>query len=420
MPTPPGTVARRAAWSFSAQAVSSTSNFILTVSILASANRSEFATFSLGITTYLLVLQLSRSVSALPLMILYSDQQEGQGQPDEQAAVGIAVLAGAFSAAGLVVLAVLTRRAPEQFLILGLAMPLLLFQDSARHLSFARGQPHLAALSDGLWLALQVAASVVAWSLGWATVPVLLTVWAVSGAVAGLMAGIRLGVVPVVSGSVDWLRRHRDLCGKLVFEFFVNSGSFYLLLYGLALLAGIDQLGRLRAAQTLIGPVVVLLLAGNALGIPESVRLRRDGRRLRRLGLILSGGLAAGALAWGMAAYALLPAMGPRFFPSSWETARPLILPLSVFAAAVGVSTGPSSGLRALGENSWIVRGRAFSGGLTLLAGLPLSRLIGAEGALIALAGAESLFAALVWVHLARSFGGSRQEGDELEAFVPM
>lgn len=66
-----GTAARRAAWSFSAQAVSSTSNFILTVSILASANRSEFATFSLGITTYLLVLQLSRSASSLPLMILY-------------------------------------------------------------------------------------------------------------------------------------------------------------------------------------------------------------------------------------------------------------------------------------------------------------------------------------------------------------
>lgn len=332
----------------------------------------------------------------------------------------MAVLAGVFSAAGLVVLAALTRRAPEQFLILGLGMPLLLFQDSARHLSFSRSQPHVAALSDGLWLVLQVAGSVVAWSLGWATVPVLLTVWVVSGAVAGLMAGIRLGVVPVVAGSVGWLRRHRDLCGKLVFEFFVNSGSFYLLLYGLALLAGIDQLGRLRAAQTLIGPVVVLLLAGNALGIPESVRMRRDGRRLRRLGLILSCGLAAGALAWGTAVYALLPAMGPRFFPSSWETARPLILPLSVLAAAVGISTGASSGLRALGENSWIVRARAVSGGLTLLAGLPLSRLIGAEGALIALAGAESLFAASAWVHLTRSFGGSPEEGDELETFVPM
>jgi O-antigen/teichoic acid export membrane protein len=421
MPRLQGAIARRAAWSFSAQAISSISNFILTISVLAVASRRDFAIFSLCITTFLLVSQLARSASALPLMILYSDREGGHEPVDEHRAVGVAVLVGLAAALALFGLALFNPQAREQFLILGAAVPLLLFQESARHLSFARSTPHIATLSDGLWLTLQVAGSVAAWGLGSATVPVLLAVWAASGAVAGLFAGIRLGLAPGISGSVRWLREHRGLWGKLVVEFAVNSGSFYLLLYGLALLAGIDQLGQLRAAQTLIGPVIVILLAGNALGIPESVRVRRDGRRLRRLCGILSAGLAAAAAAWGVLIYLLLSTLGPALFPNSWETARPLIPMLSVYAAAVGVSTGGGSGLRALGENAWITRNRALSGGLALLAGLPLSQTIGADGVLIALAATESLFAGLAWIHLARSAGGSPEEdGEELESFVPI
>lgn len=416
-----GAIARRAAWSFSAQAISSTSNFILTVSVLAVASLREFAIFSLSITTYALVSQLARSASALPLMILYSDQ-EGEHRPaEERRAVGVAVMVGLVAGVVLAGLAGLNPGVRGQFLILGAAMPLLLFQDSARYLAFARSVPHIATLSDGLWLGLQVAGSLVAWALGAATVTVLLAVWAVSGAVAGLVAGARVRVAPGVAGSVAWLREHRGLWGKLVVEFAVNSGSFYLLMYGLALLAGIDELGRLRAAQTLIGPVIVVLLAGNALGIPESVRARRDAGRMRRLCLILSGGLATAALVWGAAIWLLLPVIGPGVFPSSWEIARPLIPMFTVFAAAVGVSTGGGSGLRAVGENAWILRYRAVSGGLALLAGLTLSTAIGAGGVLVALAGTEWLFAVLAWVHLARTTGGSPQDdGEELESFVPL
>jgi len=413
-------VARRAAWSIGAQAISSTSNFILTLSILAIANRREFATFSFGITTYMLVSQLARSASALPLMILYSDHREKEPHSEHQAAVGVAVLVGLISAVALLGLAALASRGRAQLLILGLAIPLLLFQDAARHLSFSRSEPQVAAFSDGLWLALQVAGSLAAWWLGWATVPVLITIWAASGAVAGLVAGARLGVAPLLSGSVGWLRTHRALSGKLMFEFVVNSGSFYLLLYGLAFLAGIEELGRLRAAQTLIGPVIVVLLAGNALGLPESVRIRRDRTRLRRLCLILSAGLAAAAVAWGVALYAVLPVIGPELFASSWETARPLIPMLTVFAAAVGVSTGAASGLRALKGNAWILGGRALSGGLALLIGLPLCKQIGAGGVLIALAGTESLFAAAAWARLARQPEGGPDGDRVLEPFLPV
>ena len=421
MPRVQGAVAKRAAWSFSAQAISSTSNFLLTIAILAVADSREFATFSVGITTYLLVSQLARSASAMPLMILYSGSGE-RGTPDEhRAAVGVAVGTGLVSALVLVGTAGALTAGREQFFILGVAMPFLLFQDSARYLSFARAEPQAATLSDGIWLLLETAGFLAAWWAGWATVPVLLGIWCVAGAVAGLVVGTRLGLTPTISGSLAWLRTHWALCQKLVVEFVVNSGSFYVLHYGLVVLAGTLELGSLRAAQTLIGPVIVVLLAGNSLGVPEAVRVKRDGKRLTRLCLLLSASLAAAALFWGAAVYVFLPAIGPRFFAGSWATARPLIPPLTVFAVAVGVSIGPGSGLRALGQNAWVLKARAFSGGLSLAVGLPLSGLVGAHGVLAALAVSETLFAITAWVRLGRSSKLRPSEaGEELETFVPM
>jgi O-antigen/teichoic acid export membrane protein len=421
MPRVQGAVAKRAAWSFSAQAISSASSFLLTVGILAVAGSREFATFSVGITTYLLVSQLARSASAMPLMILYSGSGERGTREEHQAAVGVAVAIGLVSALVLLATAGAMSAGREQLFILGVAMPFLLFQDSARYLSFARAQPQVATLSDGIWLTLQTAGFLAAWWAGWATVPVLLGIWCAAGTAAGLVVGTRLGLAPAISGSIAWLRVHGALCRKLVVEFLVNSGSFYLLNYGLVILAGTLELGRLRAAQTLIGPVIVILLAGNSLGVPESVRVKRDGRRLTRLCLVLSASLAGAALAWGLAVYAVLPEIGPRYFAGSWSTARPLIPPLTIFAIAVGVSIGPSSGLRALGQNAWILKARAVTGGISLIVGLPLSGVIGAQGVLAALAGTETLFAVVAWVHLVRSSAiGPSEAGEELEAFVPL
>lgn len=413
-----GTVARRAAWSFSAQAISSTSNFILTLSVLAVSSRREFAVFSVCITTYLMVSQLARSASALPLLILYSEHREPAA--GHQAAVGVGVLVGAVAGVVLLAVSVVVNAGSEQYLILGLALPLLLFQDSARYLAFARSEAHVAALSDGIWLLLQIAGSVVAWQVGAANAALLLAIWALAGAMAGMFAAVRLRMAPIFAGSVGWLAEHRPLWAKLVTEFVLNSGSFYLLLYGLAFLAGVDELAHLRAAQTLIGPVIVILLAASALGIPESVRMRKDFGKLKQLCLFFSVSLVGAAVVWGFIVFAALPYIGPSLFPTSWETARPLIPLLSVFAAAVGVSTGAGSGLRALGENDWIMRARGVTGGIALLVGLPPAPAIGADAVLFALAGTEILFAAASWVHLARSAGGSPDEdGEELESFVP-
>lgn len=399
----PNGLAGRTFWTLAAQVISSTSNFLLTLFVLSIASLGDFAIFSLCFTTWLLVCQLSRSAAGLPLMILYSEATDEDRRQDYQAAVGVSVATGCVAAIPLLTAAIVSSKGQAQFAVIGLFMPLLLFQDTLRHLAFAIGRPQIAAASDALWLGLQVAASLMAILLGQASTPALLAVWAMAGTVSGLAAGVHLKVYPRLGRFLPWLRLHATLCRRLVVEFVLNSGSYYLLLYGLVLLAGLGQLGRLRAAQTLIGPVIVILLGGNALGVPESVRMRNDGRPLKGFAVTLSSSLAIICVVWGILAYLLLPVIGPDIFPDTWQAARPLIPLLSLFAAAVGVSAGANGALRAADQNSWILKCRATSGALALLAGLPASALWGAQGTLMALALSEVMFAFRAWAHLGRA-----------------
>ena len=396
----------RSAWTLADQAASSSSNFVLALSMLAVGDRREFAAFSVVITGYLLVTQLTRSAFLTPVLILYS---EGETRAHRRS--GPAVAAGVVTASlGGVVLAAAGagfRDGRTFLLVLAVALPLLQYQDGVRHVAFAESHPKVAAQSDLLWLGAQVIATAIAWATGHATPTTFLVAWAATGSISGLVYGLRIGLVPRLSGCRRWLGHNRRLCARLSAEFVMNFGSYYALSYGLVLVAGAEQLGRWRAAQALIGPVSVLLLGGTTLGVPESVRVGDRDSSLRRFAAMLSVGLCAVALAGGGAAYALVSTFGRDWFPDSFDTARPVLPVLTLFAAAVGASTGAIAALRARDQAGWIVRCRAVTGALGLVVGLVLAARWGANGALAGLTASESGFAVAAWLRLSRTLNVS-------------
>lgn len=392
----------RSAWTLADQAASSGSNFVLALSILATADLREFAAFSVAVTAYLLVTQLTRSALSLPVLILYSDDHAA-APARSGPAVAACVVTGAAGALMFVIAGLGFEPGRTLFLVLAAALPLLQYQDAVRHVAFAAARPKVAAQSDLVWVGAQIVGSLTAAAVGRATPTVLLSIWAVAGCLSGALFGARLGAVPRFSEARRWLADNRRLCIRVGTEFVLNSGSYYALSYGLVAVAGADQLGRWRAAQTLIGPVSVLLLGGTTLGVPESVRVRESQARLRRVAVLLSAGLAAVAVAGGLLAYALLPAVGPTLFAETWETARPVLPVLTVFAGAVGASTGAVAALRARGLAGWIVRSRAVSGAVGLIVGLALAAGSGATGALAGLALSEAGFALAAWLQLRRT-----------------
>lgn len=398
--------ASRALWSFLGQTVSSGSNFALSVLVLSVASAAEFAVFALCLTTYLFTLQLIRAVIGVPVTLLHTDFVANPSSHDprqeQRAAIGAAVAVGILAGSITLFGAVFASQGRVQLIVVGLSLPFLLWQDTVRYVCFARGRPSAAAGADSLWVVLQLVGSATAFAVDQASAATLLGVWAGSGVVSGSVVGIRLGLLPRLPAGLRWAGQHRSLCQRLLTEFMVAAGSHYSVYYGLALLSGADQLGRLKAAQTMLGPVTVLLLSGGVLGIPESVRAAHDPPLLRRIAMRLSLALAAAALAWGAITYLVLPVIGPSFFPDAWATTRPLIPMLTLFSLALGASTGATSALRALGDSPWLLRVRAYSGVLLVMLGAAASARSQANGALFALTAAEGAVVALAWRRLWR------------------
>lgn len=395
-------------WSFGGQFLSSGGNFLVTAVVLAVASPPEYAVFSICFTTYSLAILLMRSLVGTPITLLYSGHRSVgiRYEEEENASASLAVILGCVAAAGIALTALPLSRDGNQFLILALALPFLLYQDGARHVAFARGCPALAAQSDGLWVALQGAGFLGAFLFDGASPDSLFAAWAVAGALAGLMIGARLHLSLRLAGALAWARTHWQLCRRLLLECVITSGGVYVLLYGVVIVSDAGELGRLRAAQTLLGPVSVLLLGGAALGVPESVRAREDGPRLRRFAVRLSVFLAGFTIACGTFVYLTLPAFGPHVFPNAWSAARPLLPLMVLFNMALGASTGPMSGIRALGGTAWIVRARSVSTLGHLLIGLPAAATVGASGALLGMAATECLLAIATWRHFDRMTSG--------------
>ena len=395
----------RALWTIGTQALSSASNFLLSGVVLVVASARAFAVFSICLTTYLLVLQFARNVIGIPVLIHQAGGREvpGDGAAEERdGSAGFAVLSGLAIAPALVLVAAVWRESAPQFLVLAAAMPFLLVQDALRHVAIAVGRPQLAVAADGTWVVLQVVGFAVAIAAGADSPATLLSVWCAAGAVSAVGLGGLLHATPAVTGSVAWLRRNAALCRRLAVEFLVNSGSYYALSYGLVVMAGAGELGHFRAAQTLFGPASVLLMGGAALGVPESVRLRRDGSDLLRLSARLSAALTVLSLVCGLGVYALLPIVGPELFPS-WPAVRAVMPWLTLFGAALGAGAGPIATLRALGASRWVLDARTLAACIVLVVGLPASALLGARGAFLALGIGECILAARAWRQVTRA-----------------
>lgn len=319
---------------------------------------------------------------------------------------GPAALAGLVALPFLVVTALAWREAAPMVLVLAAGLPFLLAQDALRHVAVAAGRPHLAATADGAWLALQIAGSVVVLAgggdVGLADAVALFAVWVGGGAASyGLLAAL-LGARPRIDSAVAWARGNAALCGRVALEFVVTSGSYYTLCFALAALAGAEELGLLRAAQTLFGPASVLVLGGATFGVPESVRIGRDPHQTLRFAGRLSLALGGIAGACGALVWAVLPAVGPDILPDTWRAVRDVMPWLTVFGTAIGVGAGATAALRAWGDSHWVLTTRAAAGAISLVVGLGLTPALGARGTLVGLLLAESLLAARSWDRLRR------------------
>ena len=332
--------------------MSSLSNFAVNIYIARTLGAVQYGAFALAYVTYGFALNASRGLATDPLLVRFSGTDIPTWRRAITRCTGTAFTVGLTTGAIILTIAALlsgtTRMA---FLALGLTLPGLTLQDSWRYSFFALGRGGQAFLNDTVWLVVLIPILVLLRKTGHANVFWFVFAWGTAAAVAAAIGHLQARTAPRLSGAWEWLYRHRDLGPRYMAEGTASSAGGQLFNYGVGVILGLAAVGYVQAANTLMGPFMVVYFGMGLVALPEAARiLRRSPRRLPLFCLLLGGGLAILALAWGVILLVALPrGLGHLMLGNIWKPTYPLVLPATILVIGSCLRTGAGTGLHALG-----------------------------------------------------------------------
>ena len=144
-------------WGVADQAMSTLTNFLLSIYVARTLGAEQFGAFSLAYVTYGFAINASRGLSIEPLLIRFSGTDLRTWRHATAACAGTALLVGlATGGCALVAGRIIGGTTGLAFIALGLTMPGLLLQDSWRYSFFALGRGYHAFVNDTAWVVTQI------------------------------------------------------------------------------------------------------------------------------------------------------------------------------------------------------------------------------------------------------------------------
>jgi O-antigen/teichoic acid export membrane protein len=399
---------KRLGWGIADQGLSSITNFAIGIIIVRLLGVRAFGAFSLAFTTYTVALNVSRGLATDPLVIRHSGTEPAAWRRATTEAAGAALVVGMVAGVVSVLVGTLLGRAlepsvGEAFVALGVTLPGLLVQDAWRFAFFAAGRAGQAFLNDLVWALSQLVAFALIISGGVTGVAPLVLAWGGAASVAGVVGVLQARVWPRPALVGRWVGRHWELGSRYVLENLSISGEYQLRAYGLGAIADLQAVGSLRAAELLLGPLRVIQFGVELVALPDAVRIARSSvQRLIRTCWLIGGGLAGLMMLWGGLMLLLSDRVGVAILGSSWPATQPLLLPVTIFAAGVGLTCGATVGLRALAAARRSLRARLVSSSVRLLGALAGAAVAGAGGAAWGLASGSVIAVAVWWWQFTR------------------
>jgi hypothetical protein len=387
----------RATWALTDQALSSLSNFALTVLVARLVTRDQFGEFTIAYAIYLIAVGVGQGLGSGPLAVRYSTSEPGRFRTAAADVTGVSLLVGGIMGLGcLAASLVAPRSVGGALVVIGIALPGLLLQDAWRFVFVVGSRPQQAVVNDGVWMAAQVIGFALLIALKLQSAVSLLTVWAAAGSVAAVVGCAQSGVLPRPQGALRWIRREARLAVRYAIESLVVRGATSLSWVIIAVLAGPGALAAVRGAQVLFSPLSLIYLAGLYAAVPEAARLlRRSHRAFQMLVLSIAGASAAAATVLWVALIVGGDNLGPQALGLTWQAARLLILPVAVQNVLTGLSMGPQVGLRALAAAKRSLSSQVLQGAGILAATAVGTALAGAQGAATGIAAGTAL--GLIW-----------------------
>ncbi|MEU4601842.1 hypothetical protein AB0F43_02565 [Kribbella sp. NPDC023972] len=404
--------AGRASWGLADQALSSLSNLAVGVVVARSSTVADFGVYALAFGGYTIALNVSRAISTEPLAVRYSGERDPAWQRAVRAGTATALLCGFLGLlAGLAIAAFPGVPSRGVLIAFAVTMPGLLLQDAWRWAFFVVGEGRRAFVNDLIWLLAMLAIFGGLYLSGTASAFSLTLGWGLGAVIAAVAGRFQAGVSPRRQLIREWVQTHRDLTPKYMGEMLAVSGTIQVYMLGITAVAGLAATAGIRGAQVLLGPVNVLNQGIRMISVPEAARaLRHSYRRLWLVGLAISLGVGAGALAWG-AVFLLLPeVVGEQLLgPGVWAQASTVMVPVILLQAFGASNAGAFAIIRALAAATRGLRVRLVSSVVLITCGVGGAYLGGPRGAAWGLACASFCTLLLWWNEAHRAIAAHRR-----------
>jgi O-antigen/teichoic acid export membrane protein len=375
---------RRAGWNLIDQILSAATNAALSFLVARTVDARGFGAFAAGFLIFTLLIGVGRALVGQPLSIRYSAADPEERRQAVARGLGTVIVVTVPAAvlcagAGLLLGGILR----PTLLAFALVLPALVVQDTCRLAFFADGRPDLATLNDAVWAVVQFAGVGALITTGHATAWSLALAWGASAAVCAVLGVAQLHVRPRLLATGEWIGEHRGLVGYLVADFLLGAGALQGGILLIGAFVGIDNLGSLRAAQVLTGPLLVLFAAAMAFGLPEVSKRAAtlSAVRLGQVAVAVTGVMLTTAFVYVGIVLLIPDSLGLALLGDTWSGASAVLLPLSLVAAFSGGCLGPVIVILALGQSKATFRLTAIEAVMVLAAMLIGANAGGATGA---------------------------------------
>jgi O-antigen/teichoic acid export membrane protein len=391
-------IAGRVSWGLADQVVTSASNLLVSVLAARALSVQGFGAFAVAFTVYSFLIAGGRALISQPLAVRYAGAGPEAYRTAAQAATGATLLLGL--TAGVVVAVVglaLGGILGTSLLCVGLLMPGLLLQDMWRLVFITEGRPRAAFVNDSVWGLTQLAIVSAFIALGRDNAATLLLAWGGSAVLVAVLGGLQFKGRPRVRASLPWIAAQRDLLKYYLTSFLTIMGAYQVTMLLIAGLGTPADVGALRAAQVVLGPLNLLGYALSAFAVPEIARRRPSGKRGIQVAVAISALLVLANVVWGVAVFLLPDSVGAALLGDTWTTARD-VLPASLLGlVAIAAGFGANSVLVALGYAKETFRLNFVLAPSFVIFGLAGLEWGGAPGAALGLALAQVVVVPAKW-----------------------
>ncbi len=325
------------------QAIAGASNLLITVLAAQALGVASVGLWAIVFLVYIMTNGVSRALICDPLLV---HTEEAEQRPGE--VIGTSTLLGLAIGTLLVGAGVVARLwqtdLGNAFIVLGVCMPLLMFQDLGRYLGFATARPGRSVLLDSVWLIVQIPAIVVLIAADMRTLTWFVIAWAGSGATSGLLLFWQYRGV-TIERTIAWLRYTWGFSWRYLISYSATQGSALAGSSAVGAIAGARQLGGVTGTVAFARVFGTFQIAAVAATVAEISRSGGEPEVARRRASKISTFTAVVALLNGAVMVGLPDNIGHAILKDTWQVAEPMMLPTAVQLLALGVITGARAGL---------------------------------------------------------------------------